>query len=167
MTMARSGLRRVGFGDQLVKQAPDLRQMAENFRDADDSEVFGVDHGVATRGPHAVPAHAEEFELLICVVAGDSPARRRKASISCAPYISPEASPAEIRIRTEAIVTKRSSVAPASRRLSRRRLAASLERDNYSSILPDCFRQKRRAGRPPDSRRDAGATQESSRPRWP
>jgi len=30
---------------------------------------------------------------------------RRSASISCAPYISPEASPAEIRIRTEGIVT--------------------------------------------------------------
>jgi hypothetical protein len=38
------------------------------------------------------------------VVAGDPPARRRKASISIAPYISPEASPAEIRIRTEDIV---------------------------------------------------------------
>src|SRR5438477_10495800 len=30
--------------------------------------------------------------------------RRRRASMSCAPYISPEASPAEIRIRTKDIV---------------------------------------------------------------
>jgi len=37
--------------------------------------------------------------------AGDPPARRRRASISSAPYISPEASPAEMRIRTESIVT--------------------------------------------------------------
>src|SRR5712692_4884787 len=39
------------------------------------------------------------------VARAPSPARRRKASISSAPYISPEASPAEIRIRTESIVT--------------------------------------------------------------
>src|ERR1700680_3478297 len=38
------------------------------------------------------------------VARAPSPARRRKASISSAPYISPEASPAEMRIRTEGIV---------------------------------------------------------------
>jgi hypothetical protein len=39
--------------------------MAENFGDADDREIFGVDDSVAAGGAHAVPADAEEFELRI------------------------------------------------------------------------------------------------------
>src|SRR5580698_9859028 len=38
----------VGFADQVLKESPDLWQMAENFGDADDGEVFGVDDGVAS-----------------------------------------------------------------------------------------------------------------------
>ena len=68
--------------------------MAEDFGDADDGEVFGVDDCVAAGGAHAVSADAEEFEGRI---------GRRRASMSCAPYISPEASPAEIRIRKRAL----------------------------------------------------------------
>ena len=92
--------------------------MAENFGDADDGKIFGVDDGVASGGPHAVSADAEEFEMVgwerLC---GDSRPRlsggaklrgvwqtaRCRASMSCAPYISPEASPAEIRIRKSAL----------------------------------------------------------------
>ena len=49
---------------QFVKQAPDRRQMAEDFRDSDYRKIFGIDHSVATRSPHAVPAHAKEFQRL-------------------------------------------------------------------------------------------------------
>ena len=51
----------VGLSDQLVKQAVDFGQMADDFRDADYGEVFRVDHGVASGGAHAVSAHAEKF----------------------------------------------------------------------------------------------------------
>jgi hypothetical protein len=36
--------------------------MAEDFGDADDGEVFGVDNCVAAGGAHAVSADAEEFK---------------------------------------------------------------------------------------------------------
>ena len=42
--------------------------MAENFRDADDGEIFGVDDRVASGGPHAVPAHAEKIEPTVRVL---------------------------------------------------------------------------------------------------
>jgi hypothetical protein len=39
--------------------------MAKNFRDADDGKISGVDHSVATRSPHAIPAHPEKFQLWV------------------------------------------------------------------------------------------------------
>ena len=68
--MARSGLRRVGFFDQMLEQAVDLWQMAEDFGDADDGEIFRVDHGVAASGTHAVSADAEELELRVAAAQG-------------------------------------------------------------------------------------------------
>ena len=37
--------------------------MAENLGDADDREVFSIDHDFATRSAHALPARPEEFKL--------------------------------------------------------------------------------------------------------
>src|SRR5579863_8061280 len=56
------GAAAVGFADQAPKKSPDFRQMAENFRDANDGQVFGVDDSVASGGAHATPANAEEGE---------------------------------------------------------------------------------------------------------
>src|SRR5580658_9329185 len=55
------GLALVGFFDQTLEQAVDLRQMAEDFSDADDRKIFGVDDGVAAGGAHPVSADTEEF----------------------------------------------------------------------------------------------------------
>ena len=63
----------VGLGDQFVKQAVDFWQMADDFRNADHGEIFGVDDRVASGGAHAVSAHAEKFQ---------DGSRRRKASMS-------------------------------------------------------------------------------------
>src|SRR5580704_11487547 len=64
------GLALVGFFDQMSKQAVDLRQMTENFGDADDGEVFRVDDRVAAGGAHAVSADAEEIEVWIATAQG-------------------------------------------------------------------------------------------------
>src|ERR1700722_1436043 len=64
------GLAAVGFADQMPEQPPDFRQMAEDFGDADDGEVFGVDDGVASGGAHAVGADAEEFERWVAAAQG-------------------------------------------------------------------------------------------------
>ena len=58
------GLAPVGFANQAAIEAEDFRQVAENFGDADDGEIFGVDDGVASGGAHAVAADAEEFEVV-------------------------------------------------------------------------------------------------------
>src|ERR1700688_810395 len=63
------GLAFVGFGNQMLVEAQDLRQMANDFGDADDGEIFRVDHGVTAGGPHALAADAEEFKRGLC---GDS-----------------------------------------------------------------------------------------------
>jgi hypothetical protein len=44
--------------------------MAENFGDANDGKIFGVDDGVASRGPHFFSAHAEKFQGRIYVTQG-------------------------------------------------------------------------------------------------
>ncbi len=44
--------------------------MAEDFGDADDGEVFGVDDRVAAGGAHAVSADTEEFEGRIAAAQG-------------------------------------------------------------------------------------------------
>ena len=59
------GMAPVGLGDQLVKQAVDFGQMADDFGNADDGEVLGVDNRVASGGAHAVSAHAEKFRRRI------------------------------------------------------------------------------------------------------
>src|SRR5438270_4481217 len=52
----------VGFPDQVVKQAVDFWQMAENFGDANDGEILGVYYCVAACGAHAVAADSEKFQ---------------------------------------------------------------------------------------------------------
>src|SRR5207245_1774496 len=59
------GLAPVYFGNQFVEQSPDFRQMTQNFSDADDGKVFGIDCGLTPGGAHLVAAHAEEFERWI------------------------------------------------------------------------------------------------------
>src|SRR5580658_4007808 len=53
----------IRFGDQLVKQAIDLRQMADNFGNADDRKVFRIDDNVAPSSPHALPASTKKFNI--------------------------------------------------------------------------------------------------------
>src|SRR5208282_3746336 len=60
----------VGFLDQMLEQAVDLGQMAEDFGDADDREIFSVSDGVAAGDAHAVSADAEEFKLRIAAAQG-------------------------------------------------------------------------------------------------
>src|SRR5579862_7349808 len=53
----------VGFRDQSSIEPENLWQMTEDLRDADDSQVFRVDNGVAACGAHAVSTDAEKLEL--------------------------------------------------------------------------------------------------------
>ena len=106
ITMARSGLRRSAsriscwYSPRIFGRWLRISVMPTT------AKIFGVDDCFAARRAHAISAHAKEFQgTILC---GDRPpgaARVRSAScnasISCAPYISPEASPAEIRIRKE------------------------------------------------------------------
>ncbi len=69
------GLALVGFFDQMLEQAVDFWQMAENFGDADDGKIFRVDDGVAAGGAHALSADAEEFELRVRTAPGVQRAR--------------------------------------------------------------------------------------------
>src|SRR4030095_2247048 len=55
----------VGFGDELVKKAPNFRQMVEDFRNADNSEIFGIHKNVASGRTHALPASAKELNRFI------------------------------------------------------------------------------------------------------
>src|SRR5579864_4535274 len=57
----------VGFFDQVSIQAEDLWQVAEDLSNADDRQVFGIDHGVASGSPHALATHAKEFKATIQV----------------------------------------------------------------------------------------------------
>jgi len=60
----------VGLGDQMPVPAVDLWQVAEDFGDAHDGEVFRVDYGVAAGGAHALSPDAEELELRVAAVQG-------------------------------------------------------------------------------------------------
>src|ERR1700693_3189806 len=87
----------VGFFDQVLIKTVDLWQMAEDFGDADDREVFRVDQGVAASSAHALSADAEEFKRrrlceLRCLYAyrclsGDS--RPRLSSAAQRRWVSP------------------------------------------------------------------------------
>ena len=44
--------------------------MAEDFGDADDGEILGIDDGVAAGGAHALAADAEELERRIAAAQG-------------------------------------------------------------------------------------------------
>ena len=61
MTTAMSGRVPIGVGDQFMKESVDLWQMTEDFGDADDGEIFGVDDDVASGGAHLLSADAEEL----------------------------------------------------------------------------------------------------------
>jgi hypothetical protein len=65
-----AGFPLVGFGDQMPVPAIDLWQVAEDFGDANDGEVFRIDYGVAARGAHALSADTEEIELRVEAVQG-------------------------------------------------------------------------------------------------
>jgi hypothetical protein len=67
----------VGFVDQAAVKLVDLRQVADDFCDAYDREVFGFDYYVAARGSHAGTACAEEVER------GCGASLRRKAGGGC------------------------------------------------------------------------------------
>src|SRR5207247_5760179 len=54
----------VGFGNQLVKQAPDFWQVRQDFGDADDRQIFRIDDGVASRGAHALTSDPEELHRM-------------------------------------------------------------------------------------------------------
>jgi hypothetical protein len=47
----------------MVEEPIDFSEMAKDFNDADDGEVFGVDDGVTSCFPHAWSTHAEELEV--------------------------------------------------------------------------------------------------------
>src|SRR5581483_9126321 len=53
----------VCFGDELVKEAPDLGQMTQDFSDAYDGEVFCVDDEVAAGSAHLLAADPEKLKL--------------------------------------------------------------------------------------------------------
>src|ERR1700733_7353614 len=55
----------IGFLDQVVEQAVDLWQVAEDFRDADDRQIFGVGHRLASGGAHAVPAYPKKIQRML------------------------------------------------------------------------------------------------------
>ncbi len=50
----------VCFADKAAVQAKNFREVAEDFGDADYGEVFRIDDGVATFGPHAFPTYPKE-----------------------------------------------------------------------------------------------------------
>src|SRR6266576_1781232 len=57
------GLAAVGFANQVVVEPENFREVAQDLSDADDREIFGVDHGVAAGSAHAVRADTEEGEV--------------------------------------------------------------------------------------------------------
>ena len=69
----------VSLRNQTPIQSKNLRQLAENFGDADDCEIFGVDNGVAPGSPHPVPADTKEFERLFVCRDGAPPVERSGA----------------------------------------------------------------------------------------
>ena len=48
--------------NQFFVESENFRKMAENFSDADHRQVLGVDHNLASSGPHAFSASAEEVK---------------------------------------------------------------------------------------------------------
>ena len=59
----------VSFLNQAMEEPVDLRQTTEDFGDADDGQVSGIDHRVTTDSAHALAADAEEGKFRRC---GDS-----------------------------------------------------------------------------------------------
>src|SRR6266576_2528094 len=57
------GLAAIGFANQVVVEPENFWEVAEDFGDADDREIFGVDHRIAAGSAHAVPADTEEGEV--------------------------------------------------------------------------------------------------------
>src|SRR5258708_3305452 len=60
----------VDFLDQVLVEAVDLWQMAEDFGDADNGEIFRVNDSIAAGRAHAISANAEEFKSLIAATQG-------------------------------------------------------------------------------------------------
>jgi len=72
----------IGFCDELVEQSPDFRKMADYLGDADDGEIFGIDHRFAADSPHAFSAYAKEFQLQ-CLCGDSRPRLSRGAKLRC------------------------------------------------------------------------------------
>ena len=53
----------LGFGDQMAHGADERRQMAENFRDADNGDFFVIGDDVHACRAHLRAAHAEEGDV--------------------------------------------------------------------------------------------------------
>ena len=51
----------VRFANQLMEQAINLGEVAEDFRDANDGEIFGIDDGVAASGAHCRASGSEKL----------------------------------------------------------------------------------------------------------
>src|SRR5580700_5347037 len=52
----------VSFGDQMLEQSIDLRQMAQDFSNADDRKIFRVDNRIAAGSAHPLATNAEKFK---------------------------------------------------------------------------------------------------------
>src|SRR6185436_4690163 len=55
----------VSFFDQLMKQPPNLRKVIEDFSDADDRKVLGINHRVTPSSAHLLAANAKEFNCVL------------------------------------------------------------------------------------------------------
>ena len=53
----------LGGADEFAEETVDFWEMAEDFGDADDGEVFGVNDDLAAGGAHAVSARTEEGKV--------------------------------------------------------------------------------------------------------
>ena len=56
----------IGDAHEFAKQAVDFREMAEDLRDSNDGEIFGVDDDFAAGRSHPIAARAEEGERVAC-----------------------------------------------------------------------------------------------------
>jgi hypothetical protein len=52
----------VGLFDEAVKAVIYLRQLTQDFCDADHRQIAGIDNGIASRGSHALPSYAKELQ---------------------------------------------------------------------------------------------------------
>src|SRR3954469_18436177 len=58
------GLATVGLRDQVLVESKNLRQMIENFSDADHGKIFGIDHGFTAGSPHPLATDPEKIQSL-------------------------------------------------------------------------------------------------------